>query len=539
VGSPTIARLLIGLCALAGSALAGQEGERPNALDAAGDPRLRQRVTITAYRTTVRRVLARLEAATGVRLSPASERVGEEPLFLAASQSEGVPLRAVLEMVAETFRCESDTRYGWFWMRRGNAAGATYSLGEDLAAAGATTRALARQREAFMDELAARAKTEVQKGGRPPVLAAVPRSLIAAALQGRPQVIPWTACSPALKEAARWALSGAGGAGPDCRVEVKGQGSGPSLSLTVTFLRQGQGGVGTTYRTREGGRREPGVDPSLGRGALARPLVIRADRARAWREGDWNEVLAEAAAASGVAICSDDYGYLFGWPGSAPGVGGTPSDGPLPRGEPLGLWLSRILERTRSVVSQHGSLGMREFRGSVLLRNHGAAGDDLARPSAATRAWINALRRSPRGHLLTLGEVARLLREVDDLGLHYLRLTAGLADAPRLNVLRGILRLRDHLTPAQHALLAGPGLRWTDLTPQQRTEAVREDLGVAPAVSSWALRNTLPSPTFTLRYEGDKLLLIEQGAGKPPLRRELDVRLRPETEVLRVTLAGS
>jgi hypothetical protein len=516
--------LTLGVAAALGAGVAAEA--RRDALDPTADTRLAQRIDVAARRTTVARLLARLQSVTGVGLAATDDRVAQEPLVMGARDES---LGEVLRLIAAAFATPGVEGAGWFWIRRGNGSGATYALAEDLVVRRRRDALLQEGRRAFLLELQDRRREESTRGAgaiRVPLLAALPWEAVVAAVQGRPQVIPWNQMSPELRRAGSTMVGVE--AGQDTRCEVVASGSGRSQVLRVGFMTAGQGGSTVAYAPR---RQSAAASPPTSHvfrmksreypGVLALKTALPPSRAASWESADYGTALLELAVASSVSLVSDDYAYLLGWPPKRP----------LPGGEPLGLWVDRLLAGSRSALTQLQTLQVREDGGALLFRNEGAVGDDLERPSAATRAWLNRLRFQTTGHLLGLGEVRRLLREVDDAGLLYLSLTMGPPDLYRLRGFRGCLRLEGILTPAQRARLNGTGLRFADLSPEQQAEATRETREVKPAVSKWALRNTLPDPTFALQVRDGAIRWTRWSARQPPLTTTAPLRLGADDEV--------
>jgi hypothetical protein len=515
---------------------------RSNQLDASEDARLKARISVTAYRTSVGRILTELARTSGVTARAGSVAVRNEPLHLFVKSR---PLDAVLSAIAEVFEWGDAPTRGWFWARRPKEGVSEYELYQDLPTQKLPEEMRTRDRRLFAADLADEIRN-YRKPARPDlnlsaidVVRALPPAAIQSALTGKRVALPWAQLSDAQRDVARVVLGGAGGAGEDTRIEVSLQGDGNLLNLYVFFAKQGRGGAGIRFQpyqfhartpeTREVYLLGPTASSTRYTGLAARSITLDKKELEEWGKlRTLPMLLALLAKKSGADLVCDDYDYGVYWARGSR----------APAGEPLGFWLDALTSGVRTSHRKNGCrLEWRESNGFILLRNADWMTDDALRPPPDVVAFLRGVRAREGRKLLTLDEAARLRMR---LGPHELGALAraGLLPQAQLGGLDRIARLLEIVTPAQRTRLFSPrGLSMVELSPGQRAAASAERPGTDAIFSEWVLRN---------QQGGDMIVALKALADgyewreRCPQREEavlrMDLRLPDlDPEVLRVT----
>lgn len=509
------------------------------------DARLRDEISVTARNTTVGRLLAKLTRVTGTQVQSGTADVRDEPII---AYLERRSLGEVLDLLAEEFRWDDRQSYGWFWTRSTDDP-PKYALYRDLATRRITTQLRQAERDRFardLEERVSKFKGRDPRGFDPfePVVF-LPKDVWTRALAGQTLVLSLPQFSDALRATAQRML-GTSALPPQTTISVNTVGEGASLALEVR-VSDGQGAVGVSVPpswTRDvipyqfAQRIAP--DKRKYTGVATLPVKLTAEQARRWRvTRDFPTFLELLARSTDVDVVADDYDYVSL---NKTSRRDEAIRGPnrVPDGEPLGFWLD-LLCQNASIASTRGrtsSIGWREYKRCIILRNENWWGDDVTRVPAATRSWLRHLQQSDPGHVLEVSEVRRLLSETNDQHLHSLARQGLLPAEDRLHILRPYLSLAAVLDVGRfRQLFSSTGLSISALTPSQRAVACTRGPGLFPVATEWVLKNQLGGDLWMSLVSEDGKLIVRQ---RSPARKDapvaVDLRLgEADSEVCLVT----
>ena len=533
-------------------------------LDPQRDPRLAQRISLTAERTTVGEVLRQLTRATGVAMRAGSPAVDAEPLL---AHVQDRPLHSVLGLISGLFAWEQGGRkFGWIWTVQEKRGVREYVLEMDLPTRRLPAEIHARDQRWFAEEVRRLLQTGVGPDGRRPspashtyqamsLLRQLPNPRLEALLQGRRVAIRWSEMPEGLRRLAPERVRERDVDGEsEAWVDLLIMGPGSGLHLKCTFYECSGSGQGWSWNpegfllrwneamgVKDARLALPRVPSREFTGAAALPVRLAEADGEAWktcrRLSDCLRMLHESTR---VDLICDDYGYLFNWDSL------LKRRYPAPKGEPLGFWLNALPWGAQNPHLQYNApLAWSERDGACLIRNRSWYTEGAHLPPVALREWLRKRRRQSTSRVWSMDDVVQLFAAAPEV-TDFLPLSAmGLlrSGEPGIEALtwdhRNLFHFWKVLDPVQRKRAFTPaGIRISDLRPEQQTQVTTVGPDRQPFCSRYFLDRSFGGDIcVTLRWQGTSLVRTYRFSTGPESKLTIDMRVPdPSYEICRVSV---